>query len=136
MTIRTNTPCDIDGICPYAAEFSCSCEYWCGAEEPEDDPVFEEYSSELNYDSDLELEAAGFSVEHRWVITYIDDDGREHAEELVGCALNAEDRCIELRELGFEGVDFYESEDPICPDKDEDVLAGMDAQGSIELYPF
>ena len=38
MSIRKNTPCDIDGFCPYAAEYGCDCEYWCGAEEPEDNP--------------------------------------------------------------------------------------------------
>ena len=38
MSIRRETPCDLDGICPYAAESYGSCEYWCGAEEPEDYP--------------------------------------------------------------------------------------------------
>lgn len=38
MSIRKNTPCDIDGICPYAAEYGRDCEYWCGADEPEDIP--------------------------------------------------------------------------------------------------
>lgn len=38
MSIRRNTPCDIDGICPYAAEYGCDCEYWCGQDEPEDIP--------------------------------------------------------------------------------------------------
>ena len=38
MTIRRETPCDLDGICPYSAESWGSCEYWCGADEPEDDP--------------------------------------------------------------------------------------------------
>ncbi len=38
MSIRKNTPCDLDGICPYEAEYNCDCEYWCGAEEPEDYP--------------------------------------------------------------------------------------------------
>lgn len=36
MTIRRCTPCDCDGICPYDAEYSSDCEYWCGAEEPDD----------------------------------------------------------------------------------------------------
>ena len=30
-SLRFNTPCDIDGICPYAAEYNHDCEYWCGA---------------------------------------------------------------------------------------------------------
>lgn len=43
MSLRQNTPCDCDGICPYEAEYYYSCEYWCGADEPEDDPeIWEE----------------------------------------------------------------------------------------------
>lgn len=38
MSIRLNCPCDLDGICPYDAEYSADCEYWCGADEPEDYP--------------------------------------------------------------------------------------------------
>ena len=38
MSIRQNTPCDFDGVCPYGAEYNRDCEYWCGAEEPEDTP--------------------------------------------------------------------------------------------------
>lgn len=38
MSIRKNTPCDIDGICPYEAEYSHDCEYWCGADEEPDIP--------------------------------------------------------------------------------------------------
>ena len=34
--LRTCTPCD-DGICPYDAQYNRDCEYWCGAEEPQDD---------------------------------------------------------------------------------------------------
>lgn len=60
MSIRSNTPCDYDGVCPYAAEFSCSCEYWCGAEEPEDYP-----------------EDDGFEVE-----TLLAEQAAEQAEEL------------------------------------------------------
>lgn len=37
MSIRRCTPCDCDGICPYDAQYSRDCEYWCGADEPEDD---------------------------------------------------------------------------------------------------
>ena len=37
MTIRLETPCD-HGPCPYEAEYWRDCEYWCGSEEPEDDP--------------------------------------------------------------------------------------------------
>lgn len=43
MSIRKNTPCDCDGICPYNAEYSGTCEWYCGAEEPQDDPeIWEE----------------------------------------------------------------------------------------------
>lgn len=38
MSIRQNCPCDYDGVCPYDAEDNRDCEYWCGAEEPEDYP--------------------------------------------------------------------------------------------------
>lgn len=38
MSLRKNTPCDCDGICPYDAEYSHDCEYWCGADEPQDNP--------------------------------------------------------------------------------------------------
>ena len=47
MSIRKNTPCDIDGICPYEAEYNCDCEYWCGEDEPVDIP--EDYDED--YDS-------------------------------------------------------------------------------------
>ncbi len=46
MSLRKCTPCDCDGICPYDAEYSHDCEYWCGAEEPEDIPDIEEESEE------------------------------------------------------------------------------------------
>lgn len=39
MSLRRNTPCDLDGICPYESESNGSCEYWCGADEPEDYPA-------------------------------------------------------------------------------------------------
>lgn len=34
MSLRKETPCDF-GPCPYDAEYHYTCEYWCGAEEPE-----------------------------------------------------------------------------------------------------
>lgn len=37
MSIRKETPCDF-GECPYSAEYGRDCEYWCGADEPQDDP--------------------------------------------------------------------------------------------------
>ena len=45
MSIRRDCPCDLDGVCPYESGEYCSCEYWCGADEPQDDPEdWEEYS--------------------------------------------------------------------------------------------
>jgi len=38
MSLRKDTPCDLDGICPYESGEYCSCEYWCGADEPQDTP--------------------------------------------------------------------------------------------------
>lgn len=37
MSLRHETPCDF-GPCPYESESWGSCEYWCGAEEPQDEP--------------------------------------------------------------------------------------------------
>lgn len=46
MSLRRNTPCDCDGICPYEAEYGYTCEYWCSEDEPEDDPF--DYEEEEN----------------------------------------------------------------------------------------
>ena len=45
MSLRKETPCDY-GECPYNAEYYHTCEYWCGAEEPEDYPDYDEYEEE------------------------------------------------------------------------------------------
>lgn len=37
MSLKRETPCDY-GPCPYGAEYSSTCEYWCGADEPADVP--------------------------------------------------------------------------------------------------
>jgi len=47
MCLRKETPCDF-GECPFCAEYSGDCEYWCGADEPQDDPVIWEKSSDEN----------------------------------------------------------------------------------------
>lgn len=47
MALRKCTPCDCDGICPYDAQYSGDCEYWCGSEEPQDDPDLWEDDEEL-----------------------------------------------------------------------------------------
>ena len=41
MSLKKICPCDIDGLgeCPFSAMYSGDCEYWCGADEPADDPV-------------------------------------------------------------------------------------------------
>ncbi len=53
MSLRKVTPCDLDGICPYESGEYCSCEYWCGADEPQDYPTAADYGydeeEELNY---------------------------------------------------------------------------------------
>ena len=50
MAIRSNCPCDIDGVCPYDIESWQSCEYWCGAEKPQDDPEFWDDYDEYGFD--------------------------------------------------------------------------------------
>lgn len=37
MSIKLCCPCDVDGVCPYDAQYFHDCEYWCGADEPEDE---------------------------------------------------------------------------------------------------
>ena len=36
MSLRKNTPCDFDGVCPYGSQSWSSCEWFCGEEEPQD----------------------------------------------------------------------------------------------------
>ena len=45
MSLRRETPCDF-GPCPYDAEQYCSCEYWCGADEPQDYPEIDFFPDE------------------------------------------------------------------------------------------
>lgn len=37
MSLRRETPCDF-GPCPYDAQYSSTCDYYCSEEEPEDYP--------------------------------------------------------------------------------------------------
>ena len=65
MSLRRETPCDHDGICPYAymhSGYMNSCEYWCGAEEPEDYEyeAMDDYYSEIFEESDGYGCAAGY----------------------------------------------------------------------------
>lgn len=43
MSLRKETPCDF-GPCPYDAEYHNTCECYCGADEPYDEP------EEFDYD--------------------------------------------------------------------------------------
>ena len=50
MSIRKNTPCDY-GECPYNAQYSRDCEYWCGADEEEDNyDDYDDCDYETGYD--------------------------------------------------------------------------------------
>ena len=57
MSLRKQTPCDFadwDGKyrCPYADEGGdgyVNCEYWCGADEPQDDPKYWESLDENGF---------------------------------------------------------------------------------------
>lgn len=53
MSLRRNCPCDLDGICPYEdmhSGYIGSCEYWCGSDEPEDDPeVWDDYDPDEKF---------------------------------------------------------------------------------------
>jgi len=42
--MRRVCPCDLDGICPYNAEYNSDCEYWCGEEPEPDYPEIDEES--------------------------------------------------------------------------------------------
>ena len=41
MSLKRNTPCNTEGHCPYDASYNCDCEWYCGADEPEDDCDYE-----------------------------------------------------------------------------------------------
>ena len=47
MSLRKETPCDF-GSCPYDAEYSCTCEYYCSEEEPDEE--FDDYDYEVGFD--------------------------------------------------------------------------------------
>ena len=51
MSLRSNCPCDVEGICPYEdmhSGYMNSCEYWCGTGEPQD------YPDDLDTDEDYD----------------------------------------------------------------------------------
>lgn len=47
MSLRKETPCDF-GSCPYDAEYSCTCEYYCSEEEPDEE--FDDCDYEVGFD--------------------------------------------------------------------------------------
>lgn len=49
MSLRRETPCDF-GECPYNAEYGYTCEYWCGANEPEEYYDDDDCDYEVGYD--------------------------------------------------------------------------------------
>lgn len=62
MSIKLNTPCD-NGECPYKDMHSGywnSCEYWCGSDEPEDDP--EIWEDDRDYSPSAPWNAPGMKV--------------------------------------------------------------------------
>ena len=48
MSLRLETPCDF-GPCPYDAEYSSTCEWYCGEVEDYDYPEEEYYEEENDY---------------------------------------------------------------------------------------
>ena len=52
MSLKYNTPCDIENFCPYGAYTFEECEHYCGQIEPQDEPeIWEENDEEEYYDS-------------------------------------------------------------------------------------
>lgn len=49
MSIRNDCPCDLDGVCPYDAEYNSDCEYWCGEEPEEDYPDIDDDVDEVGF---------------------------------------------------------------------------------------
>ena len=68
MSLRKQTPCDVyvdeEGFhhCPYAEDGDyVNCEYWCGAEEPQDDPYIwgdaeEDEEEEPTYEEEMQAD--------------------------------------------------------------------------------
>lgn len=53
MSLRKETPCDFaPHECPYNVESYGSCEYWCGAPEPADDPEIWDEDEEVETEWD------------------------------------------------------------------------------------
>ena len=69
MSLKRETPCDF-GPCPYDSEQYCSCEYWCGAEEPQDYPEAWECGVEAEPDFQIasteEVEPAPADETWKW----------------------------------------------------------------------
>ncbi len=51
MSLRKCTPCDYDGHCPHDAQYNRDCEYWCGADEPQDIPEeWDDCDNDMGFD--------------------------------------------------------------------------------------
>ena len=69
MSIKLHTPCN-DGVRPYDAQYNHDCEWWCGAEEPEDLPegwdedgeVFEDDFEDEDFE-DEDFEESNFDLD-------------------------------------------------------------------------
>ena len=57
MSLRKITPCDF-GPCPYGAELSYTCEYFCVEPEPDDD--YDDYD-DCDYDIGYDPYVGGFT---------------------------------------------------------------------------
>lgn len=82
MSIRCNTPCDY-GECPYDAQYSHDCEYWCGAEEPADDYEEEERNP---YEERCGIR---FHADHEDYLLVVDAQHAEQAQNMVRRILKA-----------------------------------------------
>lgn len=66
MSIRKDTPCNY-GECPYNAEYSYTCEYYCGEEEPEDNYEEDYDGEEEDYDGEEEYKVQKkLIIKGRW----------------------------------------------------------------------
>ena len=92
MSLRCETPCDY-GECPYDAMYNHDCEYWCGADEPQDNPsdlYDEEDETEIIRTYDLErdgeivtliFERSTYKANNRLSITLLNaEDWEDYAD--------------------------------------------------------
>lgn len=89
MSIRKKCPCDMDGICPYEdmhSGYMNGCEYWCGAEEPQDDPGTWEDETDQLEDAKRVLRVLRSAQNNLLSVMFDVDDNRnlERALTLIG----------------------------------------------------